>query len=66
MFLRGQVSTACDVYSYGILLWEIIMHKIPFADTPPLVAALAAADNEKVCYITTYGSLQVFITRSTV
>jgi len=23
------------------------MHKIPFADTPPLVAALAAADNEK-------------------
>ena len=36
------------MYSYGILLWEVITHQMPFEGTAPLVAAMAAANNEEV------------------
>ena len=29
MVRRERVSNACDVYSYGVLLFEIIEHEIP-------------------------------------
>ena len=29
MVRREKVSNACDVYSYGVLLFEIIEHEIP-------------------------------------
>jgi len=32
MLEREEVSKSCDVYSYGILLWAIITHKVPFED----------------------------------
>jgi len=32
MVRREPVSKAADVYSYGILLWEIITQKVPFSD----------------------------------
>ena len=27
------ISKQCDVYSYGIVVWELLTHKIPFEDT---------------------------------
>ena len=26
------ISKQCDVYSYGIVVWELLTHKIPFED----------------------------------
>ena len=44
MVRREPVSKAADVYSYGILLWEIITQKVPFSwvnsyEVPAKVAA---------------------------
>ena len=31
--LQSQpISKQCDVYSYGIVVWELLTHKIPFED----------------------------------
>ena len=36
MLRREPVSKACDVYSFGILLWEILVRKEPFSDITPI------------------------------
>ena len=33
--LRDPVSKLCDVYSYGIFLWELLTHQQPFSDVFP-------------------------------
>ena len=37
---EGYTKSA-DVFSYGMLLFELISHEVPFADRPPLQAAVA-------------------------
>ena len=37
---EGYTKSA-DVFSYGMLLFELIAHEVPFADRPPLQAAVA-------------------------
>ena len=27
---KSPLSQACDVYSFGIVVWEILTHKLPF------------------------------------
>ena len=29
---KKPISKQCDVYSYGIVVWELLTHKIPFED----------------------------------
>ena len=41
--LRRPYDHKCDVYSYGVLLWETLHGQEPFADLMPLQAAFAAA-----------------------
>ena len=31
------ISKQCDVYSYGIVVWELLTHKIPFEDVTALL-----------------------------
>ena len=31
------ISKQCDVYSYGIVVWELLTHKIPFEDVTDLL-----------------------------
>ncbi len=33
---QNPISMAWDVYSYGIVLWELLTHKIPFEDVPDI------------------------------
>ena len=37
---EGYTKSA-DVFSYGMLLFELLTHQVPFADRPPLQAAVA-------------------------
>ncbi|GJP40408.1 hypothetical protein CLOM_g24678 [Closterium sp. NIES-68] len=39
------VTHKADVYSYGIVLWELVAGEVPFADYSPLQAAVAVALN---------------------
>ncbi len=44
----GVCSNASDVYSYGMLLWEIASHTIPFADAPSIdVACIWIKEGQK-------------------
>eukprot|EP00730_Choanoeca_flexa_P019594 TRINITY_DN9580_c0_g2_i2.p1 TRINITY_DN9580_c0_g2~~TRINITY_DN9580_c0_g2_i2.p1 ORF type:complete len:879 (+),score=231.80 TRINITY_DN9580_c0_g2_i2:229-2637(+) len=29
---QGQYGTACDIYSFGVVLWELAMRRLPYAD----------------------------------
>ena len=35
--MKKPASKPCDVYSYGVLLWELVTHDQPFKDHPPLL-----------------------------
>ena len=39
---EGSYDHRCDVYSFGILLWEIMHQAIPFGDLGPVDAAWTA------------------------
>ena len=38
-----QYDHKCDVYSYGVLLWEVLHRQVPFRTHSPLQAAYAVA-----------------------
>ena len=46
MVQREEVSKACDVYSYGMLLFEIATRHIPFPDVGPVMAAIMTMDGK--------------------
>ncbi len=52
LFRRGSKSTAAsDIYSYGMVLWELITHAIPFSDAekPELISQwVLSGDREKI------------------
>jgi len=37
VFKGEPVSKLCDVYSFGILLWEIVTYQLPFSDCLPFL-----------------------------
>ena len=40
-------STNCDVYSFGIVLWQLITREVPFAAMTPIQAAYAVAEGRR-------------------
>ena len=46
MVRRESVSKSCDVYSYGIVLWEIITLQVPFSDVKDYEIPMKVAANE--------------------
>jgi len=42
-----QYCSQCDVYSFGVLLWELTHQLTPFADFTPLQAAFAVAMEQR-------------------
>jgi len=51
MFRREEVSKECDVYSYSILLWEIITHKVPFSDEGPFMIPALVISGKVWCRV---------------
>jgi hypothetical protein len=43
VILHKPYNYKCDVYSYGVLLWETLHREVPFAEFAPLQAAFAVA-----------------------
>jgi serine/threonine protein kinase len=43
VILHKPYNYKCDVYSYGILLWEALHGEVPFSGFAPLQAAFAVA-----------------------
>ncbi len=41
-----KYSTPADIYSYGILLWEVVVRKLPFDYMAPIQAAFAVAKHK--------------------
>jgi len=35
MMKRDPVSKMCDVYSYGIFVWELVTRELPFSNVFP-------------------------------
>ena len=47
--LKGEkVSLACDVFSYGMVLFEIFKQEIPFADIHDIVKVISMISEGKV------------------
>ena len=46
MLRRETVSKKADVYSYGIIAWEIIAQKVPFSEVEPFFIPIAIANGQ--------------------
>ena len=44
---RDTYNESCDVYSFGLLLWEIMQQKIPFEGLEAMAAAYLASTGER-------------------
>lgn len=45
--LEGILSKASDVYSFAMVFYELVEHKVPFCDDTESVAALKTSDGER-------------------
>merc|ERR1719502_1964078 len=58
VILHKPYNYKCDVYSYGVLLWEALHRKVPFTGFAPLQAAFAVAMEHQRPPITLRGALR--------
>ena len=50
MIKRKSYGRKVDVYSFGLILWEMVTGTIPYEDMTPIQAAFAVVN--KVCFFT--------------
>ena len=48
MLKRKPYNRKVDVYSFGLLLWEMVTGRIPFENLSPVQVAYAVANNVRV------------------
>ncbi len=44
------ITTACDVYSYSVVLWELLTHEVPFKGLEGMQVAWLVVAKEEVVY----------------
>lgn len=47
VILNQRYSRPADVYSYAMVVYELLTHQVPFADRPSIQAAISCAVNEE-------------------
>jgi len=60
VILHKPYDQKCDVYSYGVLLWEVLHRQVPFQGLAPLQAAFAVAMEHRRPTISLEGDLAVY------
>eukprot|EP00731_Ephydatia_muelleri_P025552 Em0017g635a len=51
LFKKKQIpNLSCDVYSYGIVFWEMLTHKVPYADldSPQILFAVSSGERPEI------------------
>ena len=54
MIKRKPYGRKVDIYSFGLLLWELVAGKIPYEDMTPIQAAFAVVDKVVICFVVWY------------
>lgn len=60
---QERVNMMCDVFSYSMVVWELIEHKVPFHDLPSdVMASMRIIDGHRPPFISNWPDYLVRLT----
>ena len=52
-----EYSKTCDVFSYGVVMWEMVTHKVPFEELHGVFNIQKAIVEGKVCSLCNFNPI---------